>query len=340
MDSENRDIPKQTDEEAPVSLEEFNSNNKSKRNFTAEIRKNPWILSTLVLGVIVLILLVGNFGTTGNVITGNVVSDSEAGDKILDFVKSQTGGQGDLVGVESFNDYFYEVTIEFQGEEIPLYLSKDGTYFTSSLLDLNEINKDVESQAEEISIEVAKSDKPVVELFVMTHCPYGTQAEKGFIPTINALENSVDAKIRFVHYFMHEPEETETPRQVCIREEQSDKWYVYLECFLEDGNSDRCIKETKVDEAKMQECIDNGNAERYYKEDSALSESYGVRGSPTLVINGAQVNSGRDSASFLTAICSAFNTASEICETVELSSTSPSPGFGWEGTGSSTSAQC
>ncbi len=95
---------------------------KPKRNLTEEMRKNPWILSTLVFGVITLILLVGNFGPTGSVITGNVISEEDAGEAIIDFVKTQTSGEGELVGVESFNDYFYEVTIEFQGDEIPLYL--------------------------------------------------------------------------------------------------------------------------------------------------------------------------------------------------------------------------
>jgi hypothetical protein len=56
-------------------------------------------------------------------------------------------------------------------------------------------------------------------------------------------------------------------------------------------------------------------------------EKYGVQGSPTLVINGETVQAGRDSASILAAICSAFNEPPAACKT-ELSSTPPAPGFG------------
>ncbi|MCK4552709.1 hypothetical protein KAT80_00710, partial [Candidatus Pacearchaeota archaeon] len=170
------------------------------------------------------------------------------------------------------------------------------------------------------------------------HCPYGTQAEKGIIPTIKALGDTIDAKIRFVHYFMHEPEETETPRQVCIREEQPSKWYDYLGCFLEDGDSDRCLIEAKIDKAKMNKCISSGKSDEYYAEDSALSEGYGVRGSPSLVINGVMINSGRSPAGYLETICSAFNEKPEECN-LELSSASPKPMWGYE-EGQDTGGQC
>jgi len=32
--------------------------------------------------------------------------------------------------------------------------------------------------------ELPKTAKPKVELFVMSHCPYGTQAEKAMIPVV------------------------------------------------------------------------------------------------------------------------------------------------------------
>ena len=70
-------------------------------------------------------------------------------------------------------------------------------------------------------------------------------------------------------------------------------------------------------------------------------EKYGVQGSPTLVINGEVVQTGRDSASLLQTICSAFNEQPEACQT-ELSATSPSPGFGTgtDETGGSADAGC
>lgn len=315
--------------------EKEESSNK-KEKLTEKMRENPWILSTLVLGILILILLVGNF--SGGM-TGNVISEKDAGDIILNFVKTQTNGQGELVETNVFDNSLYEVIILYQGNEVPLYITKDGKNLVQGILPLENIEQN-SSQSEKIQ-DIPKSDKPKVELFIMTHCPYGAQAEKGIIPTIKALGNSVDAKIRFVHYFMHgDKEETETYNQVCIREEQSVKYLDYLQCFLEDGNSERCLTKTKIDKNKLETCISSGKSKEYYAEDSKLSEAYGVQGSPTLVVNGMIVSSGRDSASYLGTICSAFNNAPEEECNKELSSTSPSPGFG-TGTGSSAStANC
>ena len=137
---------------------------------------------------------------------------------------------------------------------------------------------------------------------------------------------------------MHEPEETETPRQVCIREEQGDRFLDYLECFLGEGDYEVCLKQVGIDEAKMNNRISSGQAAEYYASDSGLSEGYGVQGSPTLVINGVIVSSGRSPAGYLGTVCSAFNSEPSECG-VELSSTSPSAGFGY-GAGVDTSAQC
>jgi len=300
-----------------------------KERLTEKMRENPWILSTLVLGILTLIFLVGNF--SGNM-TGNVISEKDAGEILLSFASSQLTDM-EILGVEKENGLYKIIFTSSETGESKVYTTFDGKYLINGLTPL------LVSTSSEKNNDVPKSDKPEVELFVMTHCPYGTQAEKGIISTIKALGDSADVKIRFVHYFMHEPEETETPIQVCIREEQPERFLDYLECFLEDGDSDRCLTKANIDKTKMNACISNGKAEEYYNKDSQLSQNYGVEGSPTLVINGVIVSSGRDSASYLDVICSAFNGIPGECS-IELSSASPSPGFGWEGTGSATSAQC
>ena len=301
--------------------------------------KNPWVITSLILGVIVIAFLVIVFNNGG--MTGNVISENDAGQIVIDFANSQVEGEVELMEI---NERYglYEVMISIDGENLPVYITKDGKNLIHGVTPLSvfeEESQEVTSQ-ETQPTEVPKSDKPKVELFIMTHCPYGTQAEKGFIPTIRALGNLIDSKIRFVHYFMHAPEETETPIQVCIREEQSDKYLNYLECFLEDGNSSRCLNKAGIDEDKMQECIDSGKADEYYEIDSGLSSSYGVRGSPTLVINGVIATSGRSPDAYLQTICNSFNTAPNECSSLTLSTASPSPGFGYSGSGSDTQAQC
>jgi protein-disulfide isomerase len=311
-----------------------NQKNFIKENLTNKIRGNPWIASTIVLGIILTVFLLNGFMgiTGGSIMTGSIVSENDAMENLDSFLKIRAPG-AEVLNTESFNDYLFNVNILIEGQEIPVQVTKDGKY----IVQLTPL--ETGTSVNPVDVNVPKSDKPIIELFVMTHCPYGTQAEKGLIPAIKALENVADIKIRFVDYFMHDPEEEETPKQVCIREEQSEKWLPYLECFLEDGDSERCIAKLGISKIKINSCINNKKSDEYYASDSELSKKYGVKGSPTLIINGVQVSSARDSQSYLNAICSAFNNEPEECDK-ELSSATPSPMWGWDETGSSTTAQC
>lgn len=310
--------------------ESFEQVAEKKISFTEKIRENPWVLSTLVLGAVVLLLLFLNF--KGG-ITGNVISADDASERLLDYY-TQGGADGlELDSVVEENG-LYKINFKYQGAIVPIYMTKDGSMAGSMTALVRQ------TISEEQNEEVPKTDKPKVELFVMTYCPYGTQAEKGFIPFIEAIGNLVDAKIRFVHYFMHgDTEEQETYTQVCIREEQSSKYLVYLREFLVEGNSEAALKKAGIDSVKLNDCIDK-KAKDYYAEDSELSEKYGVQGSPTLIINGAIISSGRSPASYLSAVCSAFNTSPSECTSLELDSSNPSPMWGWEISSSSSTASC
>jgi len=333
----NNDAPKEEYKPEPTNYD--NSPKPNKSNLTDTCRKNPWIVSTLILGVLSLILLAGSFG-----ITGNTISEKDIGQQLLEFYES-TGAQGlELQSVETVSGV-YQVTFKYNGQDVPIFATKDGKFAGS----LSPLSAPKDEPTKPTPTEVPKSDKPTAELFVMTHCPFGTQAEKGFLPMMREMDNLADLKIRFVHYFMHtnDQEDVETPRQVCIREEQPEKFYDYLECFLggtagTPEEASACEAQTGIDSTALADCIDSGRGDEYYETDSEASEGYGVQGSPTLIINGAQSNAGRDAASYLAGVCSAFNNAPAECASLNLPSDSPAPGFGWDGSGAAggSAAQC
>jgi len=302
--------------------------------FTEKLRKNPWMVSTIVLAIFTLILLYFSF--QGG-ITGNVISGDSAGNKLVDYLNSKTGGGVSYVSSKDLGN-LYEITVSYKEQDIPVYTTKDGNYFIQAAVPITG-NVASNPEQQEQPQEVPKSDKPKVELFIMSHCPYGTQAEKGLIPVIKVLGNKIDAKIRFVHYFMHgDKEEKETYNQLCIREEQSSKFLDYLACFLEDSNSARCLDKVGIDKTKLNSCLAN-KAKDYYASDSELSQGYGVQGSPSLVINGVEASSDRNSQAFLDTVCSAFNVKPEECSQT-LSSANPSAGFGYSASSDSGSASC
>lgn len=327
-----------------------------KKRYHETMRENPWIVSTFVLGLLVVIMLVGSFSGK---LTGSTVSESKAGEILVDLAKAQIGDIK-IIDVEKESG-LYKITYSSERGDGVVYLTLNGKNLVNGLIPLP--TEEEEESSETGAQDVSKSDKPVVELFVMSHCPYGTQAEKGILPVVELLGDKIDFNLRFVYYAMHPSygEVEEQLNQYCIQKEQEDKFIDYLKCFLgktgtpEDGEV--CLREVRINQAQLSSCISKTDNEfevsknkndqskwlsgRYplFNIDKFLNEEYGIGGSPTLVINGQIVSSGRAPASYLDVICQAFVNVPEECGT-QLSTTSYSAGFGYEGTGSSTTAQC
>jgi glutaredoxin len=316
-------------------------------NLQEQVKKNPWMISTIILGILALILLIIVF--RGGV-TGNVISADVAGERLIEFANSQ-GAAATLVEVND-NGEFYEVVVSINGQELPLYVTKDGEFFTQSLIPLtgDVVNSNANTQT---PAEVSKSDKPKVELYVFTYCPYGTQAEKGIIPVVKLLGDKIDFKIRQIGAMHGEYEKIEAERQLCIEKQAPAKFLDYVNSFASNAEIGNCRGDATcvallidalyiklgINKAGIESCMKTDGAALYSAEETN-SKAEGVSGSPTLIINGENVQSGRDSASYLKTICSAFNTAPAECDEV-LSSASPSPGFGASTTTSeSTGAQC
>jgi len=336
----------------------------NKTPLNQKIKENPWILSTVVLAVLLLVFTV--IATTSSSCTGfacfsGVDSAETVGQNFVSFINAKGGAQIELVEAKDFGSELYEVTVLADGNKIPAHITKDGKYLIQGIVPLVEEKAPSKPAEKAPAQEVVKSDKPNVELFIMSHCPFGTQAMKGIVPAVRALGDTIDFNLRFVNYAMHgEKEVRQEMDMYCIREEQEDKLLDYLECFLgsesgSEAEGKACLKKVGVDEAKLNTCVEAANVEfdtdknladkssRFPKVlmDNALNEEYGIRGSPTLVVNGVQVSSGRDAQSYLDSACSAFTEVPELCGTVSVSNASPSPGFGYgETSPSGSNAQC
>lgn len=298
--------------------------------------KKRYLITSIILIIALVILFVYFSGNFSN------ISTKDAGNLTVNFLNARVGGGVEYKSVKDIGN-LYEIIVTYNEKDIPVYATKDGKYFIQSITPIigEDVphNKVLNQEEQKQPKELIKSDKPKIELFVMTHCPFGTQAEKGIMPAIKTLGSKIDFSIKFVHYFMHgDKEEKETYNQVCIREEQKDKYTAYLECFLEDGNSERCITKAGINIDKLNICLSK-KARDYYAKDSDLSNKYQIQGSPTLIINGVETDSARSPSAFLSTICSAFSNKPEECSNA-LSSENPSSGFGYSIGNSAATAQC
>jgi len=311
-------------------------------------KENIWMSVSIVLVVILIISL--GFNYFGN--SGASISKDAAGNKAVEFIQTSFGADvSEFTNVTDLGD-LYEIIVPYQGQDIPVYISKDGKYFISSAIDMTSVASNTDSDTTPTPTEVVKSDKPVVEGYFFSYCPYGTQFEKAMLPVYNLLKNKVDFNLVFIGAMHGEYEKTESLRQICIQKEYGkDKLWAYLGQFLANTNIGNCngadsclapylttiMKNLSIDEAKIETCMAN-DAEAIYNADVQKATANGISGSPTFVINGAQVQVARSPESIKQAVCDAFITAPSECSQT-LSSTAASPGFGSDA-GASSGASC
>lgn len=271
------------------------------------------------------------------------------------------------IGDVTFESGLWRVKVKLSsGMEVDAMLSADGKYFIPEVFDIENVQNAAEGDATEppVSVEVPKNDRPVVELFVMSHCPFGTQSEKAVIPAIGVLGDAVDFKLKFVDYVMHgEKEVNEQLREFAIAENYPDKLIPYLNEFLVASDSAVALAAVGLSDEDLATTIAAADAEfaifenlnntdlwlknqagdpsyPHFDIHSAENEKYGVRGSPTLVVNGQLVEGvARTPAAMLDTFCAAFESVPVACAT-EVSSDAPSAGFGWDVTTTSTDGEC
>jgi hypothetical protein len=330
---------------------ESSDNDSGFDDLTKKIRTNPWIVSTIVIGLFAVVLL---FFMFKGGLTGNVISENDIGTKAVDFINNQLmGGQGNVtLASVTTQGNLYEVLVNYDGQQIPAYFTKDGAYFLGTQIIPTATNSSSTSTPTATPKEVPKSDKPVVDAYVFSYCPYGLQFEKALLPVYDLLKSKADINIVYIGAMHGEFEHVESLRQISILKLYgNDKLFAYLKEFNDNADIGSCSGDAAclnkylpaiysklgINQAQV-EAYMNSSAEAIYAQNEAQASSLGVSGSPTFMINGVESQVSRTPVAIEQAICSAFNTAPSECSQV-LSSASPDPGFGSStATGASASA--
>ena len=163
------------------------------------------IISLIFLALFVASLLTKGFGSTGS-----GMSDAQVQAKVLAAVENvQPGLNPSVSNIIRLPDGTYKFDLTIQGQQLTSYLSSDGSLFFPQAFDVPtgaSAGTAADPSAANAAVKdygLDKTDKPTVELFVMTHCPYGTQAEKGILPVVDLLGQKMNFKIKFVDYAMH-----------------------------------------------------------------------------------------------------------------------------------------
>jgi hypothetical protein len=323
---------------------EIKKEEKQIRKFFAK-KENIWMSIAIILAFGLIVSLILPLGLFKN----------KAGDTLVNFLNTNVV-QGGGVALKSVEDKgsLYLVNVIYQSQEIPVYLTKDGRYFIQGVTELTAKTSSSSSSGNQPAVDVPKTDKPKVDLYIFSYCPYGTQTEKGLVPVYNLLKNKADINIVVIGAMHGEYEKIESLRQICIEKLYGkDVFMSYLDKFNTNAAVGACrgsascvdplintiFSSLNVDVTKVNSCMTT-DAPALYSAQEAQASSLGISGSPTLVINGVQVQSGRSPAGLLTSICSGFKTKPSECSQT-LDSATPSAGFGGSSSSAaSTGAQC
>lgn len=291
---------------------------KSKFCILSNIKKNPWIASSIVLFVILVLV----FFLKGSNVSGSFVSGQEAGNNLINFINSQGSGQASLVSSEA-DGALYNIVVDYEGQEIPVMVTLDGKYLITQPIPLTDSYQSTPTQT------IPKSDKPKVELFIWGYCPYGVQAQGPVAEVASLLGNDADFEA-VMYYDGHGPFETQQNKiQSCIQEIAPDKYWAYASNFVKDiypkcgetgdiecdqTESVSLMKSLGINDKAVMSCVEKeGNS--LLSTAMQRAQSYGVTGSPTIMINGVKANVARSAEAIKAAVCASFVNAPAECST-------------------------
>ena len=184
---------------------------KTSTDYSALMRLSGVALIFLAIGLAAGFFLPGltGFASCSQETTTKTVDQTLLSQDITDYLNDNfLDMQGLNVEILDFTDYTEDLyVVDFsikEGEDVlqsgQLYAAKDGSAIVlGEVLKLDEPLPEYDVPEAEPQ-EFAKSDRPKVELFVMSYCPYGQQAETNLYDVVDLLGESVDFEPHFIHY--------------------------------------------------------------------------------------------------------------------------------------------
>ena len=267
--------------------------------YLSKVRSNPWILSTFVFALILVIVLFSKGG-----VSGNVVSEESAGDKLVSFINSQSKGEAEIVSVNREGE-LYKVIVNFNGQEVPVYTTLDGEYLIAQPIPLSggAVDSGQNKPSEVVNVELGDSPvqgsgeaKVIMVEFSDYQCPF---CGKFYSESYSSLKKEyIDTgKVRLVFkdfpLDFHPEAQKAAEAARCVREQISDVgyWRMHDKLFenqesLSLENYKKWARELDLDGKKFDSCLDSGKYADKVKADLAYGQQLGVSGTPSFFVNG------------------------------------------------------
>ncbi len=303
-------------------------------------------LSIIIVGL----AIAGGLYQIGKKEIPGALSPEDASEKAINFINAVALNGQTVASLSEITEEsgLYKISINIENEEYMFYISKDGKILFPQGTEIpEEIPASNTSEGLEES-EFLKTDIPQIQLFVMSFCSYGNQAEELMIPVAELLKDKADIELHYVIYSdyanslraqgydapaedycfsqdekycsMHGIQElNQDIRELCVQKYQKDKLWDFIKAINNDCNYqdvDSCWENTAkklgMNTTEIKTCQKNESLSILAQE-AELNKKYGVNGSPQLIINEVEYTGARTSEAYKEGICSAFTSAPKEC---------------------------
>jgi len=306
--------------------------------FKFKPNKNLILLGIAVIGIIVTgaIIFTTQISNEQSAEKKNIdtLSVEEVSKKAIDYINNDLlkgTATASLLGATEESG-LAKLRIKIENDEFDGYVTLDGKLFFPQTFKLDEATNQgstepTSEEKQKSCEEMTKTNKPLLAAFVVSECPYGLQMQRilaEVVKNISSLAENI--KVRYIGSIsggkitsMHGDEEAqENLRQICIREEASNKYWNYISCHIKKGDVDTCLSAAGISKSEVNACMtDKSRGLEYAKEDFDIQDKFQVQGSPTLILNDKEADEfsfgGRTAEATKTMLCCAFNNKPEVC---------------------------
>lgn len=305
------------------------------KNFFKGIKEENLTSIAALFLMLAIGIFIGFSGKDSILGKGNAsLNKNEISEKVVNFVNANfLNSQGQTASVVSLTEEsgIYKIELKVDESQFASFVTKDGKYLFPQVIDM--MPK---------LTEIPKAEKPNLKLFVMSFCPYGTQAEETLYPLINLLKGKIDFEIAYIisenegkFSSLHGDDEVnQDVRELCVTKYFPEKSLdfnhkINTSCTLENVNT--CWKEPAnelgIDLSKIENCLKDESQEllnnqlvlnknEFQVQDSSKHNSQdkeSIYSSPTLVINDVIYDGSRSLEGYQAAICSIFTNQPKEC---------------------------
>ena len=300
------------------------------------------IIIGLIIIIVIIALIAVFFATNNTGGSDNAVPPNECGAAVISYVNTNLAAANTtatLVSVTEKNGV-YQIAALYQARNLSKYATKDCNLLFTNTYDLKATPTPTSSPKPTTSPTPVplpvKSARPSTELFVMSFCPYGVQAENAMDPVVDLLGSKADFKVRYIATVNGDtveavkslhglPEAKEDLRQLCVMKSNPDKFWDYVklindQCYPIYKNATQlasCQQNVTatlgIDNQKIETCATGSEGIALLRADEAITKNLKVTGSPTLFMNGQKYAGQRTAEAYKQAICARFETPPAEC---------------------------